>query len=709
MIFTQGKIQLEPSPKPPKFFSTTITNELKVFTHLHCLITYEKITPNIVQKSKDRLGNLKNFKFLNKPVHEEIQESVYYVPVALCLMTSSNFVDIFREILESLYSFLVEISLSDKISKNQLIVSMEFMRVACMLVNDIVIPPEDIIYTLKIGGKVLQLPENSSVGLSHNEKAVAVLMDLLDIQNIIEIWECILLGKTVFFCSCDEYILYLVLDAFKQIIFPFKWPYYVIPVLGPDLIDYLAVPVPILVGFNTTLISPKEALSHDPKACVLDIDSNILHSAHNPLICECEKTSISKKLQLIKAHYYVDYERFRSYRMNSLETCVQDSDFLNTLKLMMIRSDEEKEKIFVELVRNVFLEFFTTAFENFKKNFKYDSLTQMMEFRNEEFLASVKTCENCSMEEFWKIFIQSSTFTDFLNTDDNSDNNTLKRFVEILNLKGKKQYRIHRNFEFPQFDVEKTISPRKFLQVLKQDQILKEKNFFNDSRMILLVELKRELESFKDYYRMHEGVGRYPQRKVSFSNALDGNEKGFYSIYYGNFGVARLCSLLLANIEPENLRKLSSVCDHIQPKIDLILKESEKWPILLLKLLYIVKLPSDTWPVEELMSLFEKIKSFEDRISASKHFFTEVLGIFLVHNPGKAHELLNFGGSLCLITRKIKIQKIDLKIVTEENDRKSIYMIDKNLMKMNTCRNIEPNIKRSHNRNHTQMNFNNLV
>jgi hypothetical protein len=708
MIFTQGNIQLEPSPKPPKFFSTTITNELKVFTHLHCLITYEKITPNIVQESKDRLGNLKNFKFLNKPEHEEILESVYYVPVALCLTTSSSFVDIFREILESLYSFFVEISLSDKISKNQLIVSMEFMRVAVMLINDVVIPPEDITYTLKIGGKVLKLPENSSIGLSHNEKAVAVLMDLMDIQNIIEIWECILLGKTVFFCSCDEYILYLVLDAFKQIIFPFKWPYYIIPVLGPNLIDYLAVPVPILVGFNTTLISVQEALYHDPKACVLDIDSNILHSTHESLICNCEKISISKKLQLIKTHYYVDYERFRTYRMNFLEISVQDSDFLNTLKNMMIRSDGEKEKIFVELVRNVFLDFFTTAFENFKKNFKYDSLTQMMEFRNEEFLASIKTCENCSMEEFWKIFIQSSTFSDFLNTDDKSDNSTLKRFVEILNLKAKKQYKIIRNFEFPQFDVEKTISPRKFLQILKQDQILKEKNFFNDSRMILLVELKRELESFKEYYRMHEGVGKYPHRKVSFSNAVDGNEKGFYSIYYGKFGIARLSSLLLANIEPVNMRKLSSVSDHILPKIDLILSEKVSWPVLLLKLLYIVKLPPDGWPVEEIMAIFNKIKSFEDRISASKNFFTEVLSIFLIHHPDQSLELFNFGGSLSLLTRRIKIQKIDLKLV-DESCRNSIYMIDKNLMKMNTCRNNEPSIKRSHNRNQTQMNFNNLV
>lgn len=702
MVFTQGQIELEPSPKPPRFFSTTITNEFKVFNHIHCLITYEKVTPQIVQNSKDRIGNLKSFSFLSKPVNAELIEPVAYVPVALCLITTSDFVDIFREILDSLYAFLVEISLSSKISKNQLIVSVEFMRIICMLINDIVIPPEDLTYSFKIGGHMLKFPENSSSGLGHSEKAVAVLLDLLDIQNIIEIWECILLGKTVFFCSCEEYVLYLVLKAFKQILFPFKWPYYIIPVLGPQLIDYLAVPVPILVGFNKNLISPEEALSHDPKACIIDIDSNILHSSHESLICYCEKKIISMKLQLIKTHYYVDYDRFRCYRMNTLENLLQDSDFMQALKQMMIYSDEEKEKVFVQLVRNVFLDFFTDAFGNFKQIFIYDSLTQMMEFRTEEFLASIKTCENCSNEKFWKIFVQSTTFSDFLSIDEKSDSNNLMRFVEILNQKGKKQYKVHKYCEFSQFDIEKSISPRRFLKVLMQDQENKVKNFFNDSRMILIRELKRELKDFKDYYRMQEGVGKYPQRKVSFSNALAGNEKGFYSIFYGRFGIARLCSLLLTNIDPENMRKLSNVREYILPKIDLIIRENEIFPFLMLKLQYIIKFPPAEWATEQVIAIFKKLRKFDERILALKQFFSEVLSIFLSLHPDLSLEINNLGGSLSLLYRKIKIQKINLCIVAEQNERNSIYKKNKIMMKMNTCRNNEPSIKRNHNRHMTQ-------
>src|SRR5574343_1737752 len=77
MIFTHGQINLDQHPRPPRFLSTTITNESKVFTHLHCLITYEKISPVLVQESKDRKSSLKKFNLIMPTVSEDSDENLY--------------------------------------------------------------------------------------------------------------------------------------------------------------------------------------------------------------------------------------------------------------------------------------------------------------------------------------------------------------------------------------------------------------------------------------------------------------------------------------------------------------------------------------------------------------------------------------------------------------------------------------------------------
>ena len=70
------------------------------------------------------------------------------------------------------------------------------------------------------------------------------------------------------------------------------------------------------------------------------------------------------------------------------------------------------------------------------------------------------------METFWSNFIQSNTFNEFLRSEDRSDDNNLKHFMHILYLISKKQYKIHDIRELLEFEVEKVISPRKFIKIL---------------------------------------------------------------------------------------------------------------------------------------------------------------------------------------------------------------------------------------------------
>ena len=83
------------------------------------------------------------------PNSEGFDDNFYYILVALCITTSLSFVGVYREILEYLYEFLIKIALSDRITKNQLFVSMEFMKTVCMLINDVVVPTEGLAYKVK--------------------------------------------------------------------------------------------------------------------------------------------------------------------------------------------------------------------------------------------------------------------------------------------------------------------------------------------------------------------------------------------------------------------------------------------------------------------------------------------------------------------------------------------------------------------------------
>ena len=207
-----------------------------------------------------------------------------------------------------------------------------------------------------------------------------------------------MLNRHVVLMSCNEYLLYLILEAFKELLFPFKWSLYIVPVLGPKLVEIMQSPVPILLGLNSTQVTVAQALKENPTACILDIDSNILCNSNESLLCDCQKGIISRKLQLLKAYYYVSKERLSSYRMHSLEKNIDDTEFVNTVKTLVEGNSKEKEKIFISLIKHVFLDFFIKGLGEFNQFFVFDDDSFI--FDNEKFLSSIKKCESCRMEDF---------------------------------------------------------------------------------------------------------------------------------------------------------------------------------------------------------------------------------------------------------------------------------------------------------------------
>ena len=646
---------LDTTQKVPRFFSTTLTNENGVFTHMHCLVTYEQVNPVIVQQSKNRLANLEKFTFLKSQAKEDTGGNFFfYVPIALCLVTTSSYIDLYREILESLYSFLSEIWQSDQIPSKELVSTMEFMRISCLLLNDAIIPPADTREFVKIGGNSIEIPVENSSGLPHIEKCVAVLIDLIDIKNIVSVWESLVLNHYVFFMSSNEYLLFLIFSAFNELLFPLKWALYLVPVLGPKLKEFLSAPVPIIVGLNSNHISLSEALNANPKASILDIDSNSFYSTNESLLCNCKKEMMSKKIQLVKAYYYVHRQRFRCYRLNNLEKSINDVDFVNTAKMLVLKSPKEKEVVFITLIKNIFLDFFCKGLGGFERHFDENALGGKEEFNCSSFLGSVELCGSCIMDKFWKGFTETSNFQQFIEWRGKYDDSYYKRFIQILELKSRGMYSIYKPEPIFKFEIDSSISPRKLLNVLKNGLLQKPKNLENDSSLELRLKIQKELRQYKEYYRQEEGMSHYKQRKVSFSpnyNYTASNK----NLYYGKMGIIRLTTVLLTQVNPDNFKQLSMFKDYILPYLNSqAIPENNQWSPLLIKLLYLVKDRPEDWNIDTILGIFWKIRNHNLEIQNFFHLFCEIIDKLLKVMPSVSEKLEEIGGEFKIIIKTIK-------------------------------------------------------
>ena len=667
------------------------------------MIVNEGISPKIINYSKSRDTNLKKFSFI--PSKEDPNDFTCFVPVAICLITSSTFIDVFREILENLYSFLLDINLSDRIPCSQLISSVEFMRTCCFLLNDTIVPPFNTLFSLKIGGSSVQIPVEPSSGLPHIEKCIAVLIDLIDIGNIIKVWECLTLNLNVFLMSCNEYLLYLILQAFKELLFPLRWSLYVVPVLGPKLMNYLAAPVPIIIGVNSTLITVQQALAENPNASILDIDSNTLYSNTESQLCNCAKASLSKKLQLVKTYYYVDQQRFRSYKMTNLELHIDDLEFVNSVKSLPLRTSEDKEKAFISLIKHIFLEFFIQGLGNFEKFFEEETFSDHSEFNSNEFLKYVKKCENCKMEKYWKSFVESSTFQQFLDFRGKYDDSYYKRFREIINARAQGEYQIYNNDDFCKFELKRAIAPRKLMKLLKVDQQSKPKSFENDSGTILRIEIVKELRQFKEYYRLAESMNNYKLRKHSFSIGFETNQTGSAQLFYNKKGIIRLTSVLLSTVNPNNFHLFTNVNETIFPSLTSLYTEDPLSDYIIIKLFYLIKIDPKLWDFKQILQVFQFFKDFRPEIENFLQLFSGIISKMLNINMEFAKDLEEIGGKIKFITKAVKgeIQSPITRVKSEFLDEKP--QVNRKLNRTKTAieeKSSETQTRRKYKKNATQ-------
>lgn len=609
MIFTDMKVNLESSYMNPHFYSTTFTDTSGYFTHVHCLIIYEKVTASAVEKSKDRRAPDENsfFSFL---ANNNENEKVTYVPTLICIQTKSSYIDLFREILQSLYLTFVNYHKTFDCQIGNLIGSIEFMKYAFFLLDEPIIPPCNIGMSINMCDQIIAVPTETSTSLPHTENCVALLMDLVDISSTIKFWESTLLNSHVFLLCSNEYLLFLILDAFKQLIFPMNWTLTIIPVLSPQLKDYMNAITPIMLGINSKKMSKEQAKIEEGDATILDVDSSSLYSKNESLLCECVMKEIFSKLQLAKVYYYVNNERLFTYGMGSLENNVADKEYVEKVrKMAMIKNRKNKEKAFVGLVRLAFFDFFKRI-SNFKDFMQFDSSENEYVFEAEAFIAQVDTCSSpdCKMPAFWKSFVESMTFQEFLFYYKKKDDSFMKKFKRILKSQGKTCENPENCFNYevsPEIDAGSIINSFESV-VDSADVPASFTSYAKKSFDLFIKDVKGMLNSHVDYLNSCKIEGDSNLGNQDFTQTLIDRHCCDGQIFYGEFGIIRVNKILLSVLSESNFPMFYK---------NFYRKElgNDRWETVLINLLQMLKHDSKKWDLEKIIALLVKLNSLNDK------------------------------------------------------------------------------------------------
>lgn len=98
-------------------------------------------------------------------------------------------------------------------------------------------------------GKPIIFPTNFKYPIC-SEESMKALFTLLDLDKIIQLFECVLLERKINLISSHISALGMVVEALTALIFPFEFTSILIPVLPDGLRSYIEAPVPYLIGYS---------------------------------------------------------------------------------------------------------------------------------------------------------------------------------------------------------------------------------------------------------------------------------------------------------------------------------------------------------------------------------------------------------------------------------------------------------------------------
>uniref|UniRef100_A0A672MZL9 DENN domain-containing protein 5B n=1 Tax=Sinocyclocheilus grahami TaxID=75366 RepID=A0A672MZL9_SINGR len=101
---------------------------------------------------------------------------------------------------------------------------------------------------------------------------------LLGVENLVQIFTCVLLEMQILLYSQDYQRLMVVAEGITTLLFPFQWQHVYVPILPASLLHFLDAPVPYLMGLQSKEGTDRSKLELPQEAnlCFVDIDNQCI-------------------------------------------------------------------------------------------------------------------------------------------------------------------------------------------------------------------------------------------------------------------------------------------------------------------------------------------------------------------------------------------------------------------------------------------------
>jgi hypothetical protein len=202
-----------------------------------------------------------------------------------------------------------------------------------------------------------------------NDDCLESLFILTSIENIVILWEALMLEKKIFITSKNRENLSLVSMSLSSLLFPFKWIHVLIPVLPEKLKVFIDAPVPLIIGicFNYNINEfPSDAIVYN-----LEKDIFEKYSDKMPKLPSKLHYNLLKKLDKFKKKFH---------NSDDLVKVQYSEDVFNSF----IDLSVDRVKFNTSEIRDTFYDFHLNLLKNYEKHIVKKNTTVI--FNTDHFL-----------------------------------------------------------------------------------------------------------------------------------------------------------------------------------------------------------------------------------------------------------------------------------------------------------------------------------
>ncbi|XP_035378091.1 DENN domain-containing protein 5B isoform X8 [Electrophorus electricus] len=198
----------------------------------------------------------------------DAEHDTLYVSKALCLLTSMPFMHACRRFLAQLHCAVTALQPPP----------LPLESYIYNVLYEVPLPPPG--RSLKFHGVyepiVCQRPGPAELPLA--DYPLGETFCLLGVENLVQLFTCVLLEMQVLLYSQDYQRLMVVAEGITTLLFPFQWQHVYVPILPASLLHFLDAPVPYLMGLRSKEGTDRSKLELPQEAnlCFVDIDNHCI-------------------------------------------------------------------------------------------------------------------------------------------------------------------------------------------------------------------------------------------------------------------------------------------------------------------------------------------------------------------------------------------------------------------------------------------------